>query len=162
LQLLLLMFLFSCKDSPSEKCINYSIDWRNISKGTKVRFFRAEQFGNKRIDYLLHSCSDFTEMKEGWTDLSSEEVNQLKRIILDTTNWEQKSVPKSHKQDYLYAGFAVYSKEDCLIGKIDLIEAATLFLFYPDNKVVCQGNLNYKGSLAFDSLFYELERRAIE
>lgn len=154
LALFLFFTLLACNSQNSE-CYNAGFKWEELDGNYKVKFFRAIQFKKSEINYTNKSCSDFVNCKNCWSELSKNEVKSLKKIILDTSNWDQFDSERS--QNYLYAGFAVFDQDGCLIAKIDLVEAANRYIFYPSNKNVNQGYLNYKGYDEIETLLETVE-----
>ncbi|UKN03802.1 hypothetical protein K6119_09895 [Paracrocinitomix mangrovi] len=155
------ILLSNCSNSELKECGELNLDWTKLSDQYRVRFFKSYQFEEVHIEYYGKSCSDFLYTEKSWTDLNSEEISQLKTIILDSSNWVQGNY--SDKADLgLFAGFTVFNKENCLVGKIDITEAANHYQFFPENIFTNKGDINFKGSCELDSLWDSVNLRAQE
>jgi len=158
LPIVLMLTVISCSNNSFRECKELNLDWNEIDSNYIVRFFRAHQPTEETIDYTDRSCSEFLEQEHFWADLSINEIIQLKFVILDTENWHQGKYEVESSQ-YLYAGYAIFDESNCLVGKIDLTEAAVRYVFTPINNNVNNGHLNYKGSMALYDLFEALETK---
>lgn len=152
------IILISGCSSNKNECKNSTFEWTNLDKNYTVKFFRAYQFNKSEIDYTRKSCSDFLKYTKYWTELSAKEIKILQNLITDSENWER-FTSETDKQKYLYAGFAVFDNNKCLVAKIDLVEATNRFLFYPGNKITNLGYIHYNGSLLMDQLYDNVENR---